>query len=224
MPSIAARPIPPLAHPATNTTHTTTGTTYATHTTSTTQTSVHILPCCPAAMVTCESCKDWFHARCVGVSQTHMRSMRRYTCPICAAVKVGGCAAAPAVCAALAARLGRVLPRPGPGACLRPCNVLAPAACGSPVSRRPRPHTRRLSAPPPSFPGPFGTCNPVPTFGSVPCPTPAGQHRAAGGGGCQAAAHQAARARATGGDAPRALRAAGAARRGGDARPPAQEI
>jgi PHD-finger len=40
------------------------------------------------AMISCDACHDWYHLRCVGVSQTQARSLRKYSCPICAAIRV----------------------------------------------------------------------------------------------------------------------------------------
>jgi len=39
------------------------------------------------SMISCDLCGEWFHIRCVGLSQTQARSLRKYTCPICAAVR-----------------------------------------------------------------------------------------------------------------------------------------
>ena len=46
------------------------------------------LPCLLVGMANCDSCGEWFHARCVGLSQAQMRSLKRYVCPVCIAVKV----------------------------------------------------------------------------------------------------------------------------------------
>lgn len=38
-------------------------------------------------MLGCDTCGEWFHARCVGVTQSQMRSLRRFLCPVCLAIK-----------------------------------------------------------------------------------------------------------------------------------------
>lgn len=40
-----------------------------------------------AAMISCDSCEEWFHCRCVGVAPSTARTIKKYTCPICQAVK-----------------------------------------------------------------------------------------------------------------------------------------
>ena len=40
------------------------------------------------SMISCDLCGEWYHMRCVGVTQTQARSLRKYSCPICAAVRV----------------------------------------------------------------------------------------------------------------------------------------
>ncbi|KAK2080460.1 hypothetical protein QBZ16_000313 [Prototheca wickerhamii] len=39
-----------------------------------------------ANMISCDSCGEWFHMRCVGVSLAQSKSLREYCCPVCAAV------------------------------------------------------------------------------------------------------------------------------------------
>lgn len=39
------------------------------------------------AMVSCDVCEDWYHLRCVGVTQTAAKSMKKYVCPVCTALK-----------------------------------------------------------------------------------------------------------------------------------------
>ncbi len=39
------------------------------------------------AMISCDVCEDWYHLRCVGMTQTAAKSMKKYTCPVCAALK-----------------------------------------------------------------------------------------------------------------------------------------
>lgn len=39
------------------------------------------------SMISCDLCGEWYHMRCVGVTQTQARSLRKYSCPICAAVR-----------------------------------------------------------------------------------------------------------------------------------------
>ena len=39
------------------------------------------------AMVSCDMCEDWYHLRCVGVTQTAAKSMKKYVCPVCTALK-----------------------------------------------------------------------------------------------------------------------------------------
>jgi len=40
------------------------------------------------AMVSCDACEEWFHLRCVGLSQAAAKSLRKYTCPVCASLRV----------------------------------------------------------------------------------------------------------------------------------------
>lgn len=40
-----------------------------------------------AAMISCDACDEWFHCRCVGVAPTTARTIKKYTCPICQAVR-----------------------------------------------------------------------------------------------------------------------------------------
>ena len=39
------------------------------------------------AMISCDVCEDWYHLRCVGVTQTAAKSMKKYTCSVCLALK-----------------------------------------------------------------------------------------------------------------------------------------
>ncbi len=39
------------------------------------------------AMISCDVCEDWYHLRCVGMTQTAAKSMKKYTCPVCVALK-----------------------------------------------------------------------------------------------------------------------------------------
>ena len=39
------------------------------------------------AMVSCDMCEDWYHLRCVGITQTAAKSMKKYVCPVCTALK-----------------------------------------------------------------------------------------------------------------------------------------
>lgn len=39
------------------------------------------------AMVSCDVCEDWYHLRCVGITQTAAKSMKKYICPVCTALK-----------------------------------------------------------------------------------------------------------------------------------------
>jgi hypothetical protein len=39
------------------------------------------------SMISCDLCGEWYHMRCVGVTQTQARSLRKYSCPICAGVR-----------------------------------------------------------------------------------------------------------------------------------------
>ena len=56
-------------------------------------------PLACAAMISCDGCGDWFHSRCVGLSQSQMRGQRRFTCPICIAIKArSGCACCGLLC------------------------------------------------------------------------------------------------------------------------------
>lgn len=40
-------------------------------------------------MVSCDVCEEWYHMGCVRLSAAAARSMRKYTCPVCASFKVG---------------------------------------------------------------------------------------------------------------------------------------
>ena len=42
-------------------------------------------------MISCDLCGEWYHMRCVGVTQSQARTLKKYTCPVCVAVKVGVC-------------------------------------------------------------------------------------------------------------------------------------
>lgn len=39
------------------------------------------------AMISCDVCEDWYHLRCVGMTQAAAKSMKKYTCPVCQALK-----------------------------------------------------------------------------------------------------------------------------------------
>lgn len=39
------------------------------------------------AMISCDSCEEWFHCRCIGMAPTTARSVKKYICPICLAVR-----------------------------------------------------------------------------------------------------------------------------------------
>lgn len=39
-------------------------------------------------MVSCDGCEEWYHTGCVRLSAAAARSMRKYTCPVCASFKV----------------------------------------------------------------------------------------------------------------------------------------
>jgi len=38
-------------------------------------------------MIACDSCDDWFHVRCVGLTQAAAKRIKQYICPLC---KKGG--------------------------------------------------------------------------------------------------------------------------------------
>lgn len=38
-------------------------------------------------MISCDLCGSWYHMRCVGVTQSQARSLKKYQCPVCVAVK-----------------------------------------------------------------------------------------------------------------------------------------
>ena len=40
-----------------------------------------------AAMVSCDACSEWFHVRCMGLTQASARSLKRWSCPLCAALR-----------------------------------------------------------------------------------------------------------------------------------------
>jgi hypothetical protein len=56
------------------------------------------------AMISCDACGEWYHMRCVGVTQTQARTLKKYSCPICAAVRVSP---PPPACSPLPALLRR---------------------------------------------------------------------------------------------------------------------
>ena len=39
------------------------------------------------AMISCDVCEDWYHLRCMGMTQAAAKSMKKYTCPVCLALK-----------------------------------------------------------------------------------------------------------------------------------------
>lgn len=39
------------------------------------------------AMISCDVCEDWYHLRCLGMTQAAAKSMKKYTCPVCLALK-----------------------------------------------------------------------------------------------------------------------------------------
>ena len=39
------------------------------------------------AMISCDACSEWYHLRCVGLTQATARTLRRYACPLCAALR-----------------------------------------------------------------------------------------------------------------------------------------
>lgn len=39
-------------------------------------------------MVRCDGCDDWLHLKCVGLSNAAAKTLRKYTCPLCASLKV----------------------------------------------------------------------------------------------------------------------------------------
>jgi hypothetical protein len=39
------------------------------------------------AMISCDACAEWYHLRCVGLTQATARTLRRYACPLCAALR-----------------------------------------------------------------------------------------------------------------------------------------
>lgn len=43
-----------------------------------------------AAMIGCDGCEDWLHCRCVGLTQTAARSLKKYVCPLCLALRGNG--------------------------------------------------------------------------------------------------------------------------------------
>lgn len=40
------------------------------------------------AMVSCDTCQEWFHVKCVGLSRMQARSARTYHCPLCKPLRV----------------------------------------------------------------------------------------------------------------------------------------
>ncbi|KAK9819859.1 hypothetical protein WJX72_003401 [[Myrmecia] bisecta] len=42
------------------------------------------------AMISCDTCNDWYHLRCVNMTQAVAKSLKKYTCPVCAALKGNG--------------------------------------------------------------------------------------------------------------------------------------
>lgn len=39
------------------------------------------------AMVSCDSCSEWYHLRCMGLTQGAARSLKRWSCPLCLAAR-----------------------------------------------------------------------------------------------------------------------------------------
>lgn len=42
------------------------------------------------AMISCDDCEEWYHCRCIGISQTTARSIKKYVCPLCLALRGNG--------------------------------------------------------------------------------------------------------------------------------------
>ena len=67
------------------------------------------------AMLCCDSCFDWYHLKCVGLTPSAGKSSKRYTCPVCAALKGYNSDV-----------LEHALSKVGPGSC---CGVLLATMC-----------------------------------------------------------------------------------------------
>ena len=39
------------------------------------------------AMISCDACEEWFHCRCIGLTQSAARTIKKYLCPLCAALR-----------------------------------------------------------------------------------------------------------------------------------------
>lgn len=40
------------------------------------------------AMISCDTCTEWYHLKCVSLSQSAAHNLKKYTCPVCSALKV----------------------------------------------------------------------------------------------------------------------------------------
>lgn len=39
------------------------------------------------AMISCDSCEEWYHLKCMGLTQSATRTIKKYMCPLCDALR-----------------------------------------------------------------------------------------------------------------------------------------
>ena len=40
-----------------------------------------------SAMISCDNCEEWYHCSCISISPATARSIKKYTCPLCLAIR-----------------------------------------------------------------------------------------------------------------------------------------
>lgn len=38
-------------------------------------------------MISCDNCEEWYHCSCISISPATARSIKKYTCPLCLAIR-----------------------------------------------------------------------------------------------------------------------------------------